>query len=137
MAGDRYFNTEGLCRPNLHYMVDIAGKVDTIVRDYVDRGRYFVINRARQYGKTTTLGMLARRLSGQYLVFRASFEGSESFFVSHKTMAGGICRLLYNQLNRMKSAFADLFAPPIDEQFPMDDFSERITRLCEQSEQPV
>jgi hypothetical protein len=118
-------------------MVDIAGKIDVIIRDYIERGAYFVINRARQYGKTTTLGLLARRLSGQYLVFRASLEGSESFFVSHKTMAGGICRLLYNQLNRLKSVYADLFAQPIDDQFPMDDLSERITRLCEQSEQPI
>jgi hypothetical protein len=36
-------------------MVDTSGKIDVIVHDYIEQGAYFTINRARQYGKTTTL----------------------------------------------------------------------------------
>lgn len=50
----RRFNTTGLCIPYKHYMVDIKDKLDRIKR-LIDDGEYFVINRARQYGKTTTL----------------------------------------------------------------------------------
>jgi len=50
----RKFNVTGLCTPDEDYMVDISGKIEQIKR-LVDRRSYFVINRARQYGKTTTL----------------------------------------------------------------------------------
>ena len=41
----------------------------------VERGDYFTINRARQYGKTTTLALLEKQLPKEYTVIRISFEG--------------------------------------------------------------
>ena len=55
----RYFNTEGLCDPKDHYMVRLDGRLRQIQERYIDRGSYFVINRGRQYGKTTILHALA------------------------------------------------------------------------------
>jgi hypothetical protein len=76
----RYFCTTGLCVPGEHYMVDISEKI-TQIRKMVDRGLYFTINRARQYGKTTTLSLLRKNLSSEYICLRMSFEGlgDESF----------------------------------------------------------
>lgn len=54
----RYFNTEGVCRPDEHYMVRLDDRLRKIKRLYVDRRKYFVINRGRQYGKTKTLRAL-------------------------------------------------------------------------------
>ena len=48
------FNTTAVCIPSKHYMVDITERVKEI-KKMVDAGKYFTINRARQYGKTTTL----------------------------------------------------------------------------------
>lgn len=48
---ERYFNTEGLCDPDIHYMVNLDERLSKIKRLFVDRGKYFVINRGRQYGK--------------------------------------------------------------------------------------
>mgnify|MGYP001068217753 FL=1 len=48
----RYFNTEGICSPKKHYMVCLNDRLKLIKEKYVDRGKYFVINRGRQYGKT-------------------------------------------------------------------------------------
>ena len=45
------FNTTGVCISEKHYMVDVSDKVEKIKR-LVDEGKYFTINRARQYGKT-------------------------------------------------------------------------------------
>jgi hypothetical protein len=61
-------------------MVDISKKIAQI-RKMVDRGLYFTINRARQYGKTTTLSLLRKDLSQDYICLRMSFEGlgDESF----------------------------------------------------------
>lgn len=56
---ERYFNTEGLCDPKDHYMVRLDGRLRQIQERYIDRGSYFVINRGRQYGKTTILHALA------------------------------------------------------------------------------
>ena len=41
----------------------------------INSGEYFTINRARQYGKTTTLNMIRRKLSDRYLIIQTSFEG--------------------------------------------------------------
>jgi hypothetical protein len=70
------FNITGKCIPNLHYMADVSGKFGEIL-DMINRGRYFIINRPRQYGKTTALNQLADRLnmSDEYLALRTSFEG--------------------------------------------------------------
>lgn len=42
---------------------------------YVERGKYFVINRGRQYGKTTTLQALADYLEDDYIVVSIDFQG--------------------------------------------------------------
>ncbi|MBO5799453.1 MAG: hypothetical protein J6R41_05420, partial [Paludibacteraceae bacterium] len=68
------FNTTGSCNPAQHYMVDISRKLAK-VEDFILRGKYFTINRARQFGKTTTLKALFRNLSEQYVVISISFEG--------------------------------------------------------------
>jgi hypothetical protein len=73
MVGKR-FNVAGPCNPKKHYMVNIDDKLKTI-QNMIERGDYFVINRPRQYGKTTVLSQLSKRLSSSYLVIRTSFEG--------------------------------------------------------------
>ncbi|MDR1830793.1 MAG: AAA-like domain-containing protein, partial [Candidatus Fibromonas sp.] len=71
----REFNVTGLCIPGKHYMVDISEKVRQIFA-MVEKGQYFTINRARQYGKTTTIRQLEKALlEAGYLVARISFEG--------------------------------------------------------------
>ena len=56
------FCVTGTCIPEKNYMVDISKRIDRIVKDYIEQGKYFTMNRARQYGKTTTLYLLERRL---------------------------------------------------------------------------
>jgi len=69
------FNVTGLCIPGRHYMCDISNKVSQIAA-MVERGDYFTINRARQYGKTTVIRQLEKILLGKdYQVARISFEG--------------------------------------------------------------
>ena len=70
------FNTTGLCNPKKHYMVDISNKLDDI-KKLVEKEKYFIINRPRQYGKTTTLLALENNLKDDYLVISISFEGTD------------------------------------------------------------
>lgn len=69
----KVFNTTAVCIPTKHYMVDISEKVDEI-KKLVDGGKYFTINRARQYGKTTTLTALRKRLESIYMVLSLDFQ---------------------------------------------------------------
>ena len=70
----RYFNTEGLCDPQIHYMVNLGKRLQTIKERYVERGSYFAINRGRQYGKTTTLQRLEEYLREEYDVISLDFQ---------------------------------------------------------------
>ena len=76
------FNYTGTCIPEKHFMVDIREKIDQIL-SLIDNGEYFTINRPRQYGKSTTLYLLAQRLRHHpgYVPMKISFEdmGTEVF----------------------------------------------------------
>ena len=67
------FRTTGVCNPNIQYMVDITDKIEQ-VKKLIEDNEYFVINRPRQYGKTTMLSALKRELLNKYLVISISFE---------------------------------------------------------------
>lgn len=80
------FNTDGYCDPELNYMVDLTSRLNA-VKKMVDDEKYFTINRARQYGKTTLLTALADYLKKDYSVIsldfqtisNADFESEQSF----------------------------------------------------------
>lgn len=67
------FNVTGICYPEDNYMVDLSGRLQQTA-DYVDEGKYFVINRARQYGKSTILWALKEYLKEKYIVISMSFQ---------------------------------------------------------------
>ena len=54
-------------------MVCIDDKLAEI-KKMVDKGDYFIINRARQYGKTTTLRILAEFLKEDYTIISLDFQ---------------------------------------------------------------
>lgn len=69
----RRFNITGSCIRQRHYMVKPDEWLKRIKEDYIEEGSYFVINRRRQYGKTTTLKTLAEYLKDDYIVFFTDF----------------------------------------------------------------
>ena len=76
----KVFNTTAVCIPEEHYMVKLEGRLQK-VKKLVDQGKYFTINRARQYGKTTLLRALYRYLQKEYYVVLMDFQtfGSAEF----------------------------------------------------------
>lgn len=67
------FNTTADCKPHLHYMVDLTSRLIQI-QQMIDKGEYFTISRARQYGKTTILRSLKRFLGSEYLTASLDFQ---------------------------------------------------------------
>ena len=89
----RTFNTTGICDPGLHYMVSL-GKRLSQVKALVDEGKYFTINRARQYGKTTTLHALSDYLNQDYFVVSMDFQMqmSDAKFKNEHTFSAAFAR---------------------------------------------
>ena len=67
------FTTTGVCIRSENYMVNINDQIVKI-EAMVDKGQYFTINRARQYGKTTTLNILGQKLQSDYYVVSLDFH---------------------------------------------------------------
>ena len=90
----RAFNTEGICNPNKHYMVDISDKL-VLIKEMIDAGKYFTINRARQYGKTTTINALKNFIANDYTVIALDFQKiSADGFRSEKNFVITFCKLV-------------------------------------------
>ena len=64
---EKYFNINGSCDPQLHYMVDLSERLKQ-VKEMVDAGAYFTIHKARQYGKTTMLMALEQYLKLRQII---------------------------------------------------------------------
>jgi hypothetical protein len=73
----KVFNVTGACDPRYHYMADIRSHLEEI-KKMIDKGAYFTINRARQYGKTTTLKCLCRYLKNDYYTVFMDFQNQMS-----------------------------------------------------------
>ena len=103
------FNTTGLCNPKKHYMVDISNKLDDI-KKLVKKEKYFVINRPRQYGKTTTLLALENNLKDDYLVISISFEGTDiNSFSTPKNFCNLFIELVSESLDYIDEKLGGLF----------------------------
>lgn len=102
------FNTTGLCIPEKHYMVDISDRLAEIKR-MVDAGKYFCINRARQYGKTTTLAALKKVLTDSYSVISLDFQGiGQSGFETEEKFVQEFSRLIWNRRKIDKGLSSEL-----------------------------
>ncbi len=139
MAKQKKFNITGICIPKLHYMVDTGDKVDKIIGDYIECDEYFTINRARQYGKSTTLEMLYNRLKTDYLVLDISFEAAEDCFASVYTMVLGVVNKVARALLEydVPDALTEIWNSPVSTELPLDSLSTKITSFCKASEKEV
>lgn len=136
---EKCFNITATCVPSKHYMVDISGKIDRIKTDLIDKNYYFTINRARQFGKTTTLSRLAARLREDYYVIRISFEGADDLFVSAQSMVNGFLWLTANELRKTKLSpeLLEKWESPLAAPLEFMQLSRRITELCSSADKEV
>lgn len=138
----RYFNTEGVCRPDVHYMVRLDDRLDKIKRLYVDRGKYFVINRGRQYGKTTTLCALEDYLKKEYVVVSMDFQGiSTAEYQDEFVFAKAFMRMFLEALKE-GGASAEEMKPIAEfgktgEQGTLSVMFDSLNEMCKAASKPV
>ena len=124
------FNITGLCVPEYHYMVNIEAKKAHILNLIHDR-QYFTINRARQFGKTTTLALLERILNHtpEFICVSLTFEGvGEDMFGSDESFCNEFLLQVSEALHLSGHDFADKW---IDESIKgFAALGRHISRLC-------
>lgn len=138
------FNTTGLCNPEKHYMTDITDCLKQI-KAMIDEGNYFCINRARQYGKTTTLSLLDKYLSNDYLVISLDFQDMDNdSFESGRIFTKAFIKMLLELKETsglaipqdITSLFSEIITKSADE-ILMADMFRVFTKWCRSTEKPL
>ena len=125
------FNVTGRCISKWHYMADVSKKLEETL-DMVEIGEYFIINRPRQYGKTTTLNIIEDVLKERdgYFVFSTSFEGiSQSNFDSDASLAAGFIRILADSVRYFAPDVTAFMLEDATKIHSFEDLSNYITAL--------
>jgi hypothetical protein len=128
------FNVMGNCIPEENYMVDISGKIEQI-KELIDNKYYFTINRGRQYGKTTTLGILERSIKEEYIVASISFQGIDyEIFESTEEFCLTIMELIQEALLSVgvEETYAEQWVDEKVKSFKL--LSRHITKMCKDKE---
>ena len=141
------FNVTGLCVPEKHYMVILDKCLDEIHR-LIDDGAYFTINRARQYGKTTTLNMLSKMLSKDYLIINLDFQALDTaksadsntfslafaeYFLNEMYSVG---QQYTGKLNELQMALETIIKER-DKSFTLYELFKYLSAICENAPMPV
>ena len=133
------FNVTGLCLPEQHYMADVSKKLAaTMVM--VEEGDYFIINRPRQYGKTTTLNTLAATLrkTDKYVVIEMSFEGvSDNMFKDEAGFSSRFIKSLIKCAARQTSDLGKWLKKSTVKVNDMEALSDFLTNMVSQTEKKV
>lgn len=143
----KVFNTTAVCIPKEHYMVNLDERLKKI-KVFVDAGKYFTINRARQYGKTTTLRALYLYLQGEYYVVSMDFQtfGSAEFqteTIFSRSFANSFLRSLkrnpINKTEQLNEAMAQLEKSVASQNdfFALKALFEQLGDICAVSDKPI
>lgn len=135
----RRFNTTGSCNPQRHYMVRLDDRLKKIREYYVDDGSYFVINKGRQYGKTTTLKALENYLSNEYMVASLDFQqlGTEDF-ADESTFVRAFTEVLLTALQSSELCDSKILKEFIEEgNCTLKDLFVQLSILCKSSSRPI
>lgn len=141
------FNVTADCKDSLHYMVKLDERLAKI-KMLVDHGAYITMNRARQYGKTTTLRALGQYLQKDYYVVlmdfqilgSADFETERLFSSSFGKIFLKVLKKLNDDLNTGLREATNKFEQLINENnwdCTLRSLFEELSQLMEQADKPL
>ena len=111
-------------------MVDISSRLEKM-KSLVENEDYFVINRGRQYGKTTTLVQLGNLLANEYTVILLSFQGLGSSSFEHEaTFCKKFLENIDLHLEQTSKSKDNLISWKNDDVVDFDLLSRHITKMC-------
>ena len=134
------FNDTGLCVRNMHYMVDTSEQINEIFKQLIQYGEYFSILGGRQFGKTTTIELLAQILEKRddYLLIETSFEGiGDSIYKNEATFSTGFLMNLFYKTKRINKEIAEIFRNASKEMLNFDTLSNFISKFNKEQNKKV
>ncbi len=138
----RIFNVSAVCKPGLHYMVDISERLEKI-KAMIDKGEYFTINRARQYGKTTTIKALGPFIEKEYTVVSLDFQMmSSADFEDEESFVAALPREIIKKIKNKDIPSVIIgtlqeLSIKSDKKAKLADLFECFSRWCGISEKPI
>lgn len=143
----KIFNVTAVCTPELHYMVNMDARLKEI-KNLVDAGKYFTVNRARQYGKTTTLMALAQYLQEEYHVVFMDFQTfGNAKFKNENTFAVSFANSFIRRMKRKQLQMNDACLKAMGkleksieekmENFELMELFEALSDICCCSDKPI
>ena len=138
------FNTTAVCIPSKHYMTDLSERVQEI-KKLVDDGKYFTINRARQYGKTTTINALCKVLQEDNVILSLDFQDiSKAVFDTEGSFVQGMARIIcdtrdFQGVQIPETTYAELenLNNRDSRDVKLDELFRTILRWCRTSSRPI
>lgn len=133
------FNVTGKCIPALHYMADVSGKYAAIEKLIMD-GEYFIINRPRQYGKTTAINQVEKKLArlSDYLVIGLSFEGvGDSPFATEMGFVQKFVEWMARDLKTQEPMLSDWLVQQKPLTRDLDELADCITNFVEKAQKKI
>lgn len=139
----RQFNVTGSCNSQEHYMVNLDTRLAQI-KEMIDNGKYFVINRGRQYGKTTMLSALEEYLCEDYIVISMDFQTqmSHTKFKDEETFSAAFAKAFmfsmksFSVFDELQSALQELKNGAIN-RFDLVDMFMCLSEVCAAANKPI
>lgn len=144
----RFFNSTGVCNPEEHYMVNLNQRMAQ-VKILVDEGKYFTINRARQFGKTTLLHALAEYLNHDYFVVSMDFQMqmTEAKFKNENSFALAFAKAFVNSFRSNSNSSRPEYVSALQEfsesyavdtgNYELVELFQGLSRICAVLPEPV
>ncbi len=120
-------------------MVNLESRLAEI-KKMIDAGKYFTINRGRQYGKTTTLNALEHYISKSYTVISLDFQMqmSQTTFTDEECFAEALRDALIDEISFSElSDKLDILVEKFKESKNIVELFKAISFMCRQSERPI
>ena len=136
------FNTTGSCDPEEHYMVDLQERLAQI-KNMITDGKYFTINRGRQYGKTTILHALTDYLSKEYIVVTMDFqlldyEDFQSVGAFVKAFSRELWKIKSYRICMSEEVQREIKAmKKAEKKYSLSDLFSVLSEWCDESEKPI
>ena len=142
MATERFFNTAGPVRPDIHYCLNplVRIRVEGVLR-LIEQQKYFVLHAPRQTGKTTCLLALMHHLNKETR-FQCLYANLESAQAWREDVAMGMTAMVQEMASRARYILDDAGAEDLAEDLlqrkgPARAVGEFLTAWCERSDRPV
>ena len=139
---DRYFNTAGPMKEDLHYVFPPLERWDTEeIINLIHQQKYFVLHAPRQTGKTTAMRALMRHLNaeGEYLAAYANVELGQP---GREDVEGTMPAIFSSMASDIQITSGDSFLKDRDKEFrdtipPKSIIKDGLARWSQASEKPI